>query len=167
MERKLELRDIAGYLPYGVFAKFYDINFISKIDFASVGCLLSGKEPMRMILRPLPDLYKPIIHNGKEEVPMLELAKITFGTELFDVAKNVTDALIPFVEVVSKNNNSLLHFFYDCGQFKVNMIHGKCELHCNQFPLFDYLHSRFIDYRRLIDAGLAISVYDLENNPYK
>ena len=37
----------------------------------------------------------------------------------------------------------------------------------NQYQLFDYLHELKIDYRRLIDAGLAIDVNTLEVNPYK
>jgi hypothetical protein len=37
----------------------------------------------------------------------------------------------------------------------------------NQYLIFDYLHELKIDYRGLIDAGLAVSVYDLETNPYE
>jgi hypothetical protein len=37
----------------------------------------------------------------------------------------------------------------------------------NQFVLFDYMNELKIDYRGLIYAGLAMSVYDLETNPYK
>jgi len=37
----------------------------------------------------------------------------------------------------------------------------------NQYQLFDYLHELKIDYRGLIDAGLAIDVNTLEVNPYK
>ena len=162
MERKLELRDIAGYLPYGVFAKFYDINFISMIDFASVGCLLSGKEPMRMILRPLPDLYEPIIHNGNEEVPIVELAKIT--REDLEWTKAPSD------NPKSKFGRAEYTFSLHDKDFylSVKRAGSRDVAHlCNQYQLFDYLHSRFIDYRGLIDAKLAISCYELENNPYK
>lgn len=34
-------------------------------------------------------------------------------------------------------------------------------------PLFDTFHRYHIDYRGLIDKGLAISVFDLSENPYK
>lgn len=34
-------------------------------------------------------------------------------------------------------------------------------------PLFDTFHRYHIDYRGLIDKGLAISVFDLPENPYK
>jgi len=37
----------------------------------------------------------------------------------------------------------------------------------NQYQLFDYLHELKIDYRGLIASGLAVSVYELKNNPYK
>jgi hypothetical protein len=33
--------------------------------------------------------------------------------------------------------------------------------------LFDYLHEHFIDYRGLIDEGMAIDVNTLEKNPYE
>jgi hypothetical protein len=36
-----------------------------------------------------------------------------------------------------------------------------------QAYLFDYLHELKIDYRNLIDSGLAIDANTLETNPYK
>jgi hypothetical protein len=36
----------------------------------------------------------------------------------------------------------------------------------NQYMIFDCLHELKIDYRGLIDAGLCVSCYDLEKNPY-
>jgi hypothetical protein len=36
----------------------------------------------------------------------------------------------------------------------------------NQYKMFDYLNSRFIDYRNLIGRGDAIDVNTLEINPY-
>jgi hypothetical protein len=37
----------------------------------------------------------------------------------------------------------------------------------NQVALFDYLQELKIDYRNLIDSGLAIDAGTLETNPYK
>jgi hypothetical protein len=41
------------------------------------------------------------------------------------------------------------------------------ELKVGQLQLFDFLNELKIDYRGLIDDGVAVSVYDLEINPYK
>jgi hypothetical protein len=37
----------------------------------------------------------------------------------------------------------------------------------NQYKLFDFLYELKIDYRGLIESGLAIDCNTLENNPYK
>lgn len=38
---------------------------------------------------------------------------------------------------------------------------------CNQHEMYDLLHRLHFDYRGLIDAGLAVSVHDLKQNPYE
>jgi hypothetical protein len=41
------------------------------------------------------------------------------------------------------------------------------DIFYNQYQLFDFLHELKIDYRGLIDAGLAVDCNTLEVNPYK
>ena len=72
MERKLELKDICGYLPYG-------LCFEDGIKLTEYGILsnLNYLTHLAIILRPLSDLYCAITHNGKEIVPIVEDRKST------------------------------------------------------------------------------------------
>ena len=169
MKRKLELKDIAGYLPYRLHCINCD-DIIEIIEFDNVGNLMRGidlqdeaeddewvaSQQYKSILRPLSDLYRTITHDGKEIVPIVDLAKISFPNCEWEKDKNIDSA---------KSKNGI--FFYDC--YKGFYYRYKCGISdvYNQYQLFDYLHELKIDYRGLIDAGLAVSVYDLEDNPYK
>ena len=156
MERKLELKDIAGNLQYnlhgwhseGHLCKI-DLNFISKN-----GIKLGNYKP---ILHPISDLYRTITHNGKEIVLILELAKIAypnFQMEDWILPENCTSAY---------HTKKKISFWYS----KNSGFDNDCVYSENQYQLFDYLHELKVDYRGLIDSGLAIDVNTLENNPYK
>ena len=79
--KTLELKDICGYLPYGlrimrsptnvpVVAELLDI----RKDFTILG---SGHiDTYRAVLRPMSDLTKGIIHRGEKFVPILALDKL-------------------------------------------------------------------------------------------
>ncbi|MDR2207144.1 MAG: hypothetical protein LBE36_13430 [Flavobacteriaceae bacterium] len=147
MERKLELQEISGYLPYGLKLTMPIVNGVYNIcqyNFKSQKVNVYSDEHSAFslsgylaILRPLSDLYKPIQHNGKEEIPIVECGKICGfygdGNELF----NLEELLIKYAT-------------------RIETI----------IETFDYLHSRFIDYRGLIEVGLAIDLNTLEINPY-
>lgn len=88
MKEQLELKDIACYLPYGlqVYTEYYDViadvvgikdnSYLCSYYTKSKGgefdeiCITKGKP----ILRPMSDLYKPCLPEGK--IPIVELAKI-------------------------------------------------------------------------------------------
>jgi len=162
MEQKLELRDVAGYFPYEL--KFY---FKEEPHFTEiVGCSDDGfiykerdyfwipnisNDIAKPILRPLSGLYRTIVHNGEEIIPIVELAKIYIDRD--------------WIFYKSFCLSGFYEFGYDDGFF----VYFKNEpKHLdNQYQLFDYLHELKIDYRRLIDEGLAIDCNTLENNPYK
>ena len=153
MERKLELKDIAGYFPYGLRCKigesFYDFDL--KVADNWFGCY----DKVNIFLRPLSDLYKTITHNGKEIIPIVELAKITFPLcEYWKLSDERTEAF-------SCNYG---RFYFENGGF---CIEDEERYVTNQYQLFNYLNELKIDYRGLIESGLAVSVYDLEDNPYK
>ena len=141
MERKLELKDIAGYLPY----KPCFINNLSsnKNYYYGYSNVIELINYFTISLRPLSDLYRTITHDGKEIVPIVELAKIEGCGE----------------DEIKYNKDTF--GFYCCDE------EGNWLTVYNQYQLFDYLHYLKIDYRGLIESGLAISVYDLEDNPYK
>ena len=79
--RTLELKDICGYLPYGlrimrsptnvpVVAELLDI----RKDFTILGA--GHIDTYRAVLRPMSDLTKGIIHRGEKFVPILALDKL-------------------------------------------------------------------------------------------
>jgi hypothetical protein len=159
--KTLELKDIAGYLPYDLYAvtdRTGGVHLVycarkEKLYIENYEARGINIEFCKAILRPLSDLYKPIIHNGKEIIPIVECAKIFmpnrnwrlyFGNAVYG------DSIFGF-------NDRGFFFEYD----------DVCKNVDNQYQLFDFLHELKIDYRGLIDAGVAVSVYDLENNPYK
>lgn len=78
--KTLELKDICGYLPYGLMQKHY--NDVCSFTIATQSCM--GKDvfhemPIRFgkpILRPMSDLTKEITHRGEKFVPLLALDKL-------------------------------------------------------------------------------------------
>jgi len=129
MERKLERKDIAGYLPYipsvrvlntkdtkngGKIKRLLGCNFYSNTFWIEDEHALKEKD-FKIVLHPPSDLYRTITNNGKEIVP---------------------------IDVVLESG-----------------LQG--------YDLYDFYNSLKIDYRNLIEKNLAISVYDLQENPYK
>lgn len=79
--KTLELKDICGYLPYGlrimrpptnvpVVAELLDI----RKDFTILGA--GHIDTYRAVLRPMSDLTKEITHRGEKFVPLLALDKL-------------------------------------------------------------------------------------------
>ena len=187
MERKLELKDIAGYLPnrlqsieiddesciydltkISLFQGIFKVGICRQInnDFFDEGeiCI----EETTPILRPLSDLYKTTTHDGKAIIPIVELAKIAFPNKKFELERDkcpIACIRNDDGDIVSQFSYYEYFYFVEFSGYrtKPNMsINIK-----NQYKLFDYLNELKIDYRGLIDAGVAVSVYDLDNNPYK
>jgi len=152
MERKIKLRDIAGYLPYGLKMKFAGTNDIRSDEAKIIKGIKSG-ESFYPILRPISYLNHPITHNGKEIVPIVELACLFMPNRNWNLYFNNA--------VCSQR---VFGFEYGSFFYELEDIYAHVD---NQYKLFDYLHELKIDYRGLIDAGLAISVYDLPENCYE
>jgi hypothetical protein len=162
--KTLESRYICGYLSRGLMVLRPDGKTIASVD-GIFGTLIMHKIGTKvhysslcgckLILRPLSDLYRPITHNGREIVPIVELARIYNFKESWIVVKNHAE---------SELGNII--FGFEDGKFWLS-IYEFYDIEINQFQLFDYLHELKIDYRGLIDAGLAIDANTLENNPYK
>jgi hypothetical protein len=144
--RTLELKDICGYLPHGLYCLNCD-DMIEEIEFDNVGNLMRGidlqdeaeddewvaSQQYKPVLRPLSDLYRTIIHTGKEIIPIMGIRKI------------IND------------------FEYDFLDIKEELNVDRSTL----IDLFDFLNELKIDYRQLLDNELAVSVYDIKVNPYK
>ena len=175
-KRELEYKDIAGNLPYGLKIMDFESGMVYtllgyEIDTTLTKILLYEEEDwwnlsnFKPILHPPSDLYRTITHNGKEIIPIVELAKIACPPyhewELFtDIAVSI------------RANRFITGKFSYCeseGYFIYTIPDSDVKNSVKNLPqLFDYLHELKIDYRGLIDAGLAIDCNTLgEDNPYK
>jgi len=118
----------------------------------------------KMFLYPLSCLTETIIHNGVEEIPLVELAKIegTYKGEEYEITKD---------EEFEWKGGDIKYFFgYDSeinsfyiGEYRLYSGYGYVCQHCyHQLLLFDYLYSRRIN----IWGIDAIDPRTLEVNPY-
>lgn len=143
--KTLELKDICGYLPYGL--KFLSDYFSTPHEIVSIdltdntadfsnNCGYTNKSlgEVKPILRPMSDLTKEITHRGEKFVPLGVLNNRGHFIE-FDVA-------------------GLLYTVGGC-------------MDSDWLMVFDKLNEWMFDYRGLISAGLAIDVNTLPENPYE
>lgn len=155
MKRELTLTDIAGYLDHPLLGQhptgaicWIDVEFI-----AQHGISLAGYKP---VLRPMSDLYVEIsergYNNGKPFVPLVEFAKVRYP--YLTSRRFITDT--KYVECAENDSSGW-------GKWKMYEL----ELESMSVDELDLLHRLHLDYRDLIDAGLAVSVHDLKQNPYE
>jgi len=143
--KTLELKDICGYLPYGLKYQWTNmksvrlISMTDEVDYSSQHSLSTAWEWMmhrqaRPILRPMSDLTKEITHRGEKFVPL----------DVF---------------------NDRGHFIeFDAAGLLYTV--GGC-MDSDWLMVFDKFHEWMFDYRGLISAGLAIDVNTLLENPYE
>lgn len=168
MKRELTLTDIAGYLDHPLLGQhptgaicWIDVKFI-----AQYGIALARYKP---VLRPMSDLYVEITergyNDGKPFVPILELANLLGSPALYQWILN-SDGCCAFSTGTAdyfrwlEVERSFLHSPSYRDDYPGYVI-------CNQHEMYDLLHRLHFDYRGLIDAGLAVSVHDLKQNPYE
>lgn len=155
MKRELTLTDIAGYLDHTLLRQhltgaicWIDVKFI-----AQHGIALARYNP---VLRPMSDLYVEIsergYNNGKPFVPLVEFAKVRYP--YLTSRRFITDT--KYVECAENDSSGW-------GKWKMYEL----ELESMSVDELDLLHRLHLDYRDLIDAGLAVSVHDLKQNPYE
>lgn len=164
----LQLKDICGYIPYDLIGQstvdktLNRIISITKGDYNELIRIMPIEKGndfpihvsnIKPILYPIDYLYKPITHNGKEIIPIVELANLAEKGEWE-------------LHIKCTLNNHDDVFFYADGDF-VFYIEGNEHRRTNQLPLFDLCHELKIDIRGLIPQGLAMSVDEFEVNPYK
>lgn len=131
---KLELRYLAGYLPFGLKSVLYThLNngaLISNVTLYNVENFIDKTTESKIILRPLSDLTKQIEHNWERFVPM--------------------DIICP------KNEYQ--------NDFERNVAIGSLQLQgvigfsCTYFSVVQKLFEWHFDVFGLIDSGLAINL---------
>lgn len=154
-EIKLQLKDIAGYLPYCISClnKEGELRYISDMYIGEPDCDLqlfddNGKleesyiEDIKPILRPMEDVTREIVvegYNGdKPFTPLIEIAKACYpdmkGWRIDDEGRAYT------------RDNGYPHWITP----------ENVEL--ATFEIFDMLNQWHFDYRGLIKKGLAVDI---------
>lgn len=167
--KQLTLKELSAYLPHGLSFKCseitsgeYEVNYISEIDlanetvtigttdydFSDLGKRFNGIE-VKPCLRPLSDLTKEIIHNGKSFVPIVQLAEIMYENHTWKLNKEYGFA-------ISERGYS---FEYDEG-YDCFLFENSAQM--NQLELSNKLLEWHFDVNNLIDKGLAIKINTLE-----
>lgn len=190
MTRELTLTDIAGYLPYGL--NIYDRKrgITTVWNWQSADCsdwngedkveTISGEQYSEElvlatpVLRPTSDLYREITdkdyNGGKPFVPIMELAKIA-GLSKLEIVEEECDHTfsVGVSQYICDDYQSYDFKWSDdrCSFVLTEKDSNNAVEEYGNYRLFDLLHQLKFDYRGLIDAGLAVSVYDLKRNPYE
>ncbi len=158
--KTLELKDIAGYLPYelNVISKYGKTFTLSIRRITQFGVFWDIIKP---ILRPLTDLTKPCIENGK--IPIVEMAKISSNKELgweqierYDKMLAAENGNELFMVIIDELTHKLLRFSTLYYSMK-NMEYKDTDTNMI-VELYDFLHQHHFDYRGLIKEGLAIDI---------
>jgi len=174
---KLQLENIQGYLAHGL--KVKNLNPFNDYSGGKEILTIDGtyylypesKEPIfsmsfkeystgksfdscTPILRKL-ELTKIIKVKGVEIIPIVELAKIAFPLQNWELGVYVAVA-----EYIKDD----IHFWY---VNSVKSFSNNFKIYTpNQLQLFKWLYANLYDVDGLIDAGLAIDADTLEINPY-
>jgi hypothetical protein len=166
--RTLELKDICGYVPHGLKVLINDevcdvlLTLGIRANKQNISTNIENGKP---ILHPISNMYRTIIHKGEKIIPIVECAK----RSIHGVEWNNTVHKSKIVEddyyILSFRDGYKYKFGYNKHGFWMEFENKKYPV--IQFPLFDYLNELKIDYRGLIESGLAIDVNTLEINPYK
>lgn len=169
---KLTLENIAPYLPYKLAVEHIDTDCnvnettIDFVDMANTEMLtfMKGADfyftnsdiKVKPILRPM-DLTKPIIVEGKEIIPIVELAKIAFPNEKTWTIESEEEGIISCMD---------FDFGYRGNSFKSSGYMYKPVHVPSQLILFQWLLKHKFDVFGLIEKGLAIDANTLTTNPY-
>lgn len=153
---KLQSKDIAKYISYGLkgIYPFTGGNVIVDISVKNIENVIE-EDYIKPILLPISCLTQEITFRGEKVVPLVELAKIAFPNYDWEVRSH---------NVVVSGNREFV-FYKDSKSFccYIEVSEGKAVP--NQAALFELLNFMLIDYTGLIDAGLAVSAFDIIN-PY-
>lgn len=110
----------------------------------------------KLLLLPM-DLSKPIIVDGKEIIPIVELAKIAFPNEKIWTIESEEEGIVSCMD---------FDFGYISNSFKSSGYMYKSVHVPSQLILFQWLLKHKFDVFGLIEKGLAIDANTLTTNPY-
>lgn len=156
---KIELKGIIGYLPYNcgfISTEYIPISNTDGIDkgYKSVLSIhwLEYIDKIKIVLYPISSLYEKRLHKGKEIIPLVEMAYMI---------RPVLDWSFNESKKAAKTACGW-RLTYDEGFY---LIEEQDDVRnrriCNQYKLYDFLDELHIDYRGLIDRGLAVDINTL------
>jgi hypothetical protein len=157
-------------MDYPETGKYYPLVIANNTVSIRAGITLDQvyEQKLRPFLYPLSSLTEPIIHEGKEEIPLVELAKIEgcYTNEDYEI---LVDEKGQWVCLKFEDGECVLnHFCYYPKLHSFSLSHDEWndwheQIVKDQLLLFDYLYSRRIN----IWGIEAIDPRTLEVNPYK
>lgn len=138
-QKELLIKDLCTRLPYGV--KVREYGEIYPVDFHNI----SSIETTIQTYKEHPESIKPIL---------FPLSSI----ESFIMINGIPNDIVNFIQFLMDNPNRVR----ETGEFSNDL----SDDFCSSGKVFDTFNKYHIDYRGLIEKGLAISVFDLPKNPY-
>lgn len=159
-DKDLLIKDLCARLPYGV-------KIQSEISVCNFGFKYVSK-----VCGMFDDL---VIHESTTIRPQNTPA-FTVSQCVVEECKTILFPLSAIKQEIEVNGKKICvnDFILDNTGFQVSETHLYCpmsiyrSLEIDEMDfILDTFHRYHIDYRNLIDNGLAISVYDLPENPYK
>lgn len=143
-QKELLIKDLCARLPYGV--KVKERGYIYTVDFYNVSMI----ETTIQICKERPDSIKPILF------PLWAIDKEIEVRGEKVIAKVVIDSVFH-------------HYFHVDLEGDIDLERSETSyVYCSEYVhILDTFHRYHIDYHNLIGQGLAISVFDLPENPYR
>lgn len=185
---KLELKDIAGYLPYGLKCQDtsgnkivlvdercdlspYLLSYFSDALIVSENGLISPyqvvrDEKIKPILFPMKCLIEEVAINGGTFVPIIELAKLFHKEDAYKVT-HYEDPRYMDWGYSGEDAAWVINCCVENDSYRY-LYYSIYKHKLNELPLnlADKLNELHFDYRGLIERGLAVSALDYDN-PYK
>lgn len=174
MENKLELKDICGYLPYGLLIKtFNGIRTLSAghHEFhVSVNYVLSYNHN-KPLLRPLSDLSKEIEHNVEKFTPLINLLELAskkpHSVNIISCKSVIVPGKYPVKystsELKYSESTTICDFSYTSESRSFRHFNETTFDNIfinNQLDLFHKLYEWHFDINGLIEKGLALNIND-------
>lgn len=166
----LQLKEIAGYITHGLKVVWNNtyigkaISMYAGYDLIDIefdyGVQRHSIKDVKLYLRPMSSLTKTL-PDGK--IPICELAKICYKKPGYNArlingechVVNAKDA--PIIRFSWDNSHKSFYADYTMYDGRIYINDRSTGIH-NSVELFDYLHEHMLDYRGLIQRGLAIDL---------
>ncbi|KUY28047.1 hypothetical protein [Elizabethkingia ursingii] len=160
---KLELKDIAPYLPYSVFLmnEYGNCHNTTTHKCISLESMLTD---YKMCLRPMSDLTKEITHNGETFVPLKRITKEYYDKDNETIFSDeslykITDNKYCYPSNGDRTSHWWLQYKPTIKAFDNQEIEGCLP----QYDLFQELLKYHFDVNDLIGRGLAINLNEVGN----